>query len=144
MTELQNQRTGVVDSVANPAPVPPDDEVPIEAEYVSEEEDEDPLQPAELQAPLRRMLQAVEGGEQTVSPHTVSDVHRAERNELKEIKALRRLLPFTRGTFSQEFWDPVQLGHCTEHEGRELFNLYVPHGQADEIFSARPYLHAGL
>ena len=106
----------------------------------TEESEEDPLRPSTLQAPLRSMIQAVEtsrfflhpspqvGGKRHFNENTPSDVRRAKRLRIEDettqqLRIMRHLLPFSRGTFTEHYLDPVDLGACSEKEGRRLFNL---------------------
>lgn len=98
----------------------------------SEDEDKNPLGPTELQAPLRSMLQAVDASPARplsgVSPLSGSDVRRTKGRydeSAEQLRMMRRLLPFDRGAFSQNFLDPARLGLCTETEAQRLFDMCV-------------------
>ena len=134
-------------ALAETAPdVPEPDAIPVivdDEDSEDEESEEDPLQPSTVQAPLRSMLQAVAtsrfpigqlspvvGRKRSMNENTPSDVRRAKRLRIDDevstqLKAIRSLLPFTKGDFSQQYMDPIDLGVCSEEEGRRLFDLSV-------------------
>ena len=89
--------------------------------------DSDPLRPDELQAPLRCMLQAAGTSPVQpvgISPNSTTGTRRTKTRDMisHQLRALRRLLPFARGAFLQDYWDPVRLGLCDAREANRLFD----------------------
>lgn len=117
----------------------------------SDEEDEDPLNPAQLNAPFDNMLSLAEAARLKADGHLTDQPRPKPRSPVKRPSShmpfdfgspdgpssskkrrgtklelgMEMPYPVERGDKPHAFPDVVALGYCTEAKGRELVDLYV-------------------